>query len=151
MSKPADIYNGLQSGFQNSAFLSYMDKANVFLGLRQSFDNYPAICIEEGKTNPESSIDFNTFVDVEINIPIFIFVKPFDKDKQISGDAGTVSVGSADILNDVKKQLMADRTLGGECIDISIGAVDPLLENWPTRTQQIMVTVKFRQNITTRA
>jgi len=150
MSKPSDIYNAIQSQLQNAASLSYMDDNAIFIGLRQSFDEFPAICIEEGKTQPEKQNDFNVYVDVVININLFILIKPFDANKQIVGDIGTVSVGAADILNDIKIALSADTTLGGKAIDMNFGGADPLLENWPNRNQSLVLIVLFRQNRVTR-
>lgn len=145
MSTPTQIYTAIQTQLRADASLSYVEDSAVLLGLRESFVQYPAICIEEGKTLQEN-IDVDTFVDITMRIPIFILIKPLDPDKQLVGDLASVTVGAADILNDLKKALSADPTLGGYAINSYFGEADPLLEQWPTRSQSLVFIVFFRQH-----
>jgi hypothetical protein len=55
-------------------------------------------------------------------------------------------------MNDVKKALSADHTLGGACINLTVGDGQyDSGEDYPLRGFQISVEVLYRQNRLTRA
>lgn len=147
MSTPAQVYAALIDVLQSSATLSYISDNAILLGMRERFDNFPCLVIEEGTTADEE-IDINGYVDLRMNTSINALVQVTNVDKQIVGD--TTTKGTADIVNDIKTAICADRTLGGVVIDCTFKEVINSVDEWPVRVAAIGIEILYRQNSTTR-
>lgn len=145
---PGAIFTALKAALVASTDLSYVDDSYIFIGKRGNVANYPAIVLEPG---PDKIV--RQVYPEEERIQVILVgcgIKVYDEDKQI---VGTASVkGVADFMNDVKKALSADHTLGGACINLTVGdAQYDSGDDYPLRGFQISVDVLYRQNRLTRA
>lgn len=144
---PAAIITALQTALKNSADLSYVNDENIFIGSRGNILNHPALEIEIGpdkKARDENVSELRTQT-------VFIVgtIKIFDESKQIIGTSSLP--GLADFMNHVKKAMSADYTLGGACINLSVGDGDyDQKEDYPIRRFAISSEILYRQNRLTR-
>lgn len=145
MSKPADVLAQLKTQLQNSANLSYVDDANIFLGAREGVTVFPAICIERVEMVEEEYV--YPKARLKMICEVIILVKCEDKDKQLSGDpSGSPAIrGTLDVENDVKLAIDSDRTLGGKAIHLEIlDSADGVVE-FPIRSVNLRVSIWFEQ------
>jgi hypothetical protein len=145
---PAAILTALKAALVASSDLSYVDDSYIFIGKRGNVANFPAIVLEPG---PDKIVK-QVYPDEERVQVILVggAIKVYDEDKQLVGDVNVKGV--ADFMNDVKKALSADHTLGGACINLTVGDGQyDSGEDYPLRGFQISVEVLYRQNRLTRA
>lgn len=144
MSTPAQVLTALQNQLKNSAALSGVNDAMILLGIRDSYNQFPAIVIEPIPQAEEISNDTNVKVDIRYPVAVIGYSKVMEPDKQIVGDAN--SIGLADLENNIKKAISEDHTLGGVAIMATIKTSEPDLIEWPTRSISIEVEILFRQD-----
>jgi len=147
MSKPSEILTALKAQLQNNSNLSYVNDAAILLGIRKELTIFPSIVIERISNSEANYVYPKKRLTMKVAIVCFIDVK--DKDKQIVGDANVK--GTMDIENDVKLALDSDLTLGGKAFKLEIiDSLDDFID-YPIRSVEIIVDIKYEQTKGTRA
>lgn len=143
------IYEKVKSILEDDAVLeTYIKK--VFAGTRDNIpvNNFPCIILEPAKA-PEKFITMPHKVEIGFMITIFAYIKIFDVDKQIVGDATTK--GILDVNFDIKKALGAYIDLDGECIYFEFLDTRFDFDSYPFRGVEMDMEVILRQDFKTRA
>jgi len=147
MTTPAGILTALKTLLEDSSDLSYVKDTEIFLGLREAYNVFPCIVIEKTRSD-EQRDDVNGKAKIFMRVVVFGINRITDVDQQLVGSGGLK--GTADMENDIKKAISADKTLGGTVIDINFGASVDNTEGWPTRGIGVEIEIEFRQTETTR-
>jgi len=141
MSAVGEVMLALANRLRGAESLSYV-KA-VFLGQRESITAFPVIVLEPAKVREEEDV-YNR-AEVFLDVLVMGFVNVANKDEQIVG-MGRV-VGVLDLLDDVKKAIDEDRTLGGRVIHCFIGETRLGVVEYPVRGFELDVSIRFRQRV----
>lgn len=147
MSKPSTVYDALVSQLRASSALSYIDDGLIFEGVRDHITMFPCLFVEPASST-EIDSDINSKVDITLQIKIVAFNRVEDVDRQIVGD--TNIKGIFDLENDIKTAISSDRTLGGSALDAKVVGSDYSFDEWPIRSVEIEVEIRFRQIESTR-
>jgi len=142
------IFNKVKSILEADTTLStYIKK--VYAGTRKDVptNNFPCIFLEPTKA-PEKPVTMPHGLEIGFTITIFGYIKIYDIDKQIVGDATTK--GILDVNFDIKKALGANETLDGECINFEFLDTRFTFDSYPFRGVEIDMEVILRQNFVTR-
>lgn len=147
MSTPAQVTSAIITQLKNSSDLSYVNDLAILNGARDDINVYPTILLEP-TYDEEEDTDTNTKVTLRSGFVLMAYNRVSEVSKQIVGDVN--SKGIKDILNDIKKALSSDRTLGGVAIDVRIGRAEYDFNEFPTRMVALGIEVIFRQTESTR-
>lgn len=147
MSTPAQITTAVISQLQASSSLSYINDLAILNGARDDINIYPTLILEPSYDD-EQDTDTNTKVTLRSGFVLMAYTRVNEISKQIVGDS--VSKGVKDILNDIKKAISADRTLGGVAIDVKFGRATYDFDEFPARMVALELEVLFRQTESTR-
>lgn len=142
------IFNKVKSILEEDAVLkTYIKK--VFSGTRGDIpvNNFPCIILEPAKA-PEKPVTLPHKMEIGFTINIFAYIKIFDVDKQIVGDASTK--GILDVNFDIKKALGAYIDLGGECLYFEFLDTSFDFDSYPFRGLEINMEIILRQDFKTR-
>ena len=144
---PASILSAVQDALQNSADLSYINDADILLGVREGITTFPCVVIEVvGDRVVEESFQYE---ERAIGINIIGYIQVYDKDKQIVGDTNTKGV--LDIENDIRKAISADITLGlADVYDTRLLTTVQDIDQYPIRGFAINIECHYRQSRLTR-
>jgi hypothetical protein len=144
---PASIVDKIKEKLQDSSFLSYIDDADIMLGVRENVTKFPCLVIEVvGDRLLEETYPYE---ERALGINIIGYIQVFDKDKQIVGDTNTKGV--LDIDNDIRKVISADTTLGlADVYDTKLIAIVQDIEQYPIRGFAVNIEIHYRQNRVTR-
>ncbi len=142
MSKPAEVFSALTAQLEANATLSGYVK-QFLEGQReaQSITQYPTVIVDY--TGSGETDDAYGEQRIRMRCIVYLVMNVTDKDKQIVGDSTTK--GALDYLNDLKKAIDTDRTLGGKAIhtyilDDSFSTVD-----FPVRVLALNVEILIEQ------
>jgi hypothetical protein len=142
------IFNKVKSILEEDIELKKYIKV-VYAGTR---DNIPVnmfpVLILEPVNAPEEAVTMPHNTEINFTVTIWAYVKIFDVDKQIVGDATTKGV--LDINFDIKKALGAHLDLGGECLYFSFPNTRFDFDSFPFRGVGIDMQIVLRQNFVTR-
>jgi hypothetical protein len=128
--------------------LSYVNDANILLGVREALTMFPAILIEP--ISDELTGESIQYENRTLRVNVTAYIQVYDKDKQIVGDTNTKGV--LDVENDIRKAISSDSTLGlSDTYDCRILSSIHDFEQYPVRGFGINLEVHYRQNRTTRA
>lgn len=147
MSTPTQIVNAIISQLQSSSSLSYINDLAILNGARDDINIYPMLILEP-TYDDELDTDTNTKVDIKSGFVLMAYNRVNEISKQIVGDSN--NKGVKDIINDIKKAISSDRTLGGVAIDTKIGRASYDFDEFPTRMVALEIEVHFRQTESTR-
>jgi hypothetical protein len=141
------ILQEIQDILQNSTYLSYINDANIFLGVRENVTMFPCLVIEvAGDRLLDETYPYEGRV---LGLNIIVFVQVFDKDKQLAGDTNTKGV--LDIENDIRKAISADITLGlADIYDTRLLSTVQDITQYPIRGFAISLECHYRQSRLTR-
>ena len=121
----------------------------VYSGTR---DNIPTnmfpVLILEPTNSPEEAITMPHGIEITFTITIFGYIKIYDVDKQIVGDA--TNKGILDLNFDIKKALGANEDLDGECLYFSFPNTRFDFGSFPFRGVEIDMRITLRQSFVTR-
>ena len=142
------IFNKIKSILENDAVLKGYIKI-VYSGTRDNIpvNNFPCIILEPTNA-PEEAITMPHKTEINFTLTIWAYVKIFDVDKQIVGDATTKGV--LDVNFDIKKALGAHIDLDGECLYFSFPNTRFDFDSYPFRGVGIDMKITLRQNFVTR-
>ena len=146
--KLEDIWNKVKTILEVDPVLSTYIKI-VYSGTRENIpvNNFPCIILEPTNA-PEEAITMPHKTEINFTVTIWAYVKIFDVDKQIVGDATTKGV--LDVNFDIKKALGAHIDLGGECLYFSFPNTRFDFDSYPFRGVGIDMKITLRQNFVTR-
>jgi len=138
---PNDALDALRDVLVADTTLAGYVKA-VFLGVRDRISVFPSIVLEP-LTIIESNESFERN-DCRMSVAVIGYLQEMDAEKQIVGDA--THTGILTFLNDIKKAICADPTLGGYVIDAVCPESHFEFVNYPIRSVTVGVELLFRQN-----
>jgi hypothetical protein len=141
------IVEEIQDILQASSYLSYIDDANIFLGVRENVTIFPCLVIEV--VGDRLLDETYPYEGRALDINVIVFIKVFDKDKQLAGDTNTKGV--LDIENDIRKAISADITLGlADIYDTRLLSTVQDIVQYPIRGFAISLECHYRQSRLTR-
>jgi len=142
------IFNKVKSILEEDTELKKYIKI-VYAGTRDDIpvNMFPCIILEPTSA-PEEAITMPHNTEINFTITIFGYIKIFDTDKQIVGDA--ITKGVLDINFDIKKALGAHIDLDGECLYFSFPNTRFDFDSYPFRGIGIDMQITLRQNFVTR-
>jgi len=149
MASTDTIIAQIKTQLQNSSALSYVDDNLIFLGARDTINQFPAIVLEPLRVDESSERDVYQSVDLRIFFAVIGYVNIPDPSYQMVGDGSSIK-GILDVENDIKKAISGDRTLGGNAIYTWIRTSTFDLDQFPVRSVGIEIEVLTRQTDTTR-
>ena len=149
MASTDTIIAQIKTQLQNSSALSYVDDNLIFLGARDTINQFPAIVLEPLRVDESSERDVYQSVDLRIFFAVIGYVNIPDPSYQMVGDGSSIK-GILDLENDIKKAISGDRTLGGNAIYTWIRTSTFDLDQFPVRSVGIEIEVLTRQTDTTR-
>ena len=146
--KLEDIWNKVKTILEVDPVLSTYIKI-VYSGTRENIpvNNFPCIILEPTNA-PEEAITMPHKTEINFTVTIWAYVKIFDVDKQIVGDATTKGV--LDVNFDIKKALGAHIDLDGECLYFSFPNTRFDFDSYPFRGVGIDMKITLRQSFVTR-
>lgn len=143
------IFEKVKSILEDDAVLKIYIK-KVYAGTRENIpvNNFPCIILEPTKA-PELPVTLPHKMEIGFKITIFAYIKIYDVDKQMVGDATTK--GILDVNYDIKKALGAYIDLDGECISFEFLDTSFSFEDFPFRGVEMDMEIILRQDFKTRA
>lgn len=143
------IWEKIKSILEDDTTLATYIKV-VYSGTRDNIpvNMFPVIILEPTNA-PEEPITMPHNTEVSFTLTIFGYIKIFDVDKQIVGDATTKGV--LDLNFDIKKALGAHEDLDGECLYFSFPNTRFDFNSYPYRGVEIDMNIILRQDFVTRA
>ncbi len=146
--KLEDIWNKIKTILEEDTVLSPCIKM-VYSGTRDNIpvNMFPCIILEPTNA-PEEAVTMPHNTEINFTATIFGYIKIFDVDKQIVGDATTK--GILDLNFDIKKALGAHIDLDGECLYFSFPDTRFDFSSYPFRGVEIDIKITLRQNFVTR-
>ena len=146
--KLEDIWNKIKTILEEDTVLSPYIKA-VYSGTRDDIpvNMFPCIILEPTNA-PEEPVTMPHNTEINFTLTIFGYIKIFDVDKQIVGDATTK--GILDLNFDIKKALGAHIDLDGECLYFSFPNTRFDFSSYPFRGVEIDMQITLRQSFVTR-
>ena len=147
--KLEDIWNKVKTILEEDTVLSPYIKI-VYSGTRDDIpvNMFPCIILEPTNA-PEEAVTMPHNTEINFTLTIFGYIKIFDVDKQIVGDATTK--GILDLNFDIKKALGAHIDLNGECLYFSFPDTRFDFSSYPFRGVEIDMKITLRQSFVTRA
>jgi len=146
--KLEDIWNKIKTILEEDGVLSTYIKI-VYSGTRDNIPVNMFHCIIMETTNaPEEAVTMPHNTAITFTVTIWAYVKIFDVDKQIVGDATTKGV--LDISFDIKKALGAHIDLDEECLYFSFPNTRFDFDSYPFRGVGIDMQIVLRQSFVTR-
>ena len=142
------IFNKVKSILTaNTTLAAYIKK--VYAGTRDDIpvNNFPCILLEPTNA-PERPVTIPNNMEIEFKMTIFAYIKVYDVDKQIVGDATTK--GILDVNYDIKTALGAYIDLDGECLEYSLPDTRFTFDSYPFRGVEIDMSITLRQSFVTR-
>lgn len=139
-----EIYNILNTAKQSGS-LTYFK--NILKGVRDfniEIDNALPVIVLEPLRDIEDSATLPHRKKITFIINIFIVMKVYNFDEQITGGEGTK--GILDMVEDVKNVLNANRTLNGKVIKFNFTDTSYSFEDYPIR--QAVITMENEYIIT---
>jgi len=146
--KLEDIWNKVKTILEEDTVLSPYIKI-IYSGTRDNIpvNLFPCIILE--LTNaPEEAVTMPHKMEINFTITIWAYIKIYDVDKQIVGDATTK--GILDINFDIKKAFGSHLDLDGECLYFSFPNTRFDFDSYPFRGVGIDMQITLRQSFVTR-
>jgi len=142
------IFNKVKSILEEDTELKKYIKV-VYAGTRDDIPTnmFPVIILEPTNA-PEESVTMPHGTEVTFTITIFGYIKIYDVDKQIIGDATTK--GILDVNFDIKKALGGYIDLDNECLYFSFPDTRFDFSSYPFRGVEIDMKITLRQSFVTR-
>ena len=142
------IWNKIKTILEEDTVLSPYIKV-VYSGTRDNIpvNMFPCIILEPTNA-PEEPITMPHNTEINFTLTIFGYIKIFDVDKQIVGDA--INKGILDLNFDIKKALGAHIDLDGECLYFSFPNTRFDFSSYPFRGVEIDMQITLRQSLVTR-
>ena len=142
------IWNKVKTILEEDTVLSPYIKV-VYSGTRDNVpvNMFPCIILEPTNA-PEEPVTMPHNTEINFTITIWAYIKIYDVDKQIVGDATTKGV--LDVNFDIKKALGAHIDLDGECLYFSFPNTRFDFDSYPFRGVGIDMQVTLRQSFVTR-
>ncbi|MBA7585644.1 hypothetical protein ES708_27630 [subsurface metagenome] len=146
--KLEDIWNKIKTILEEDTVLSTYIKI-VYSGTRENIpvNMFPCIILEPTNA-PEEAVTMPHNTEINFTATIFGYIKIFDVDKQIVGDA--TNKGILDLNFDIKKALGAHIDLDGECLYFSFPDTRFDFSSYPFRGTEIDIKITLRQSFVTR-
>jgi len=146
--KLEDIWNKIKTILEEDTVLSPYIKV-VYSGTRDDIpvNMFPCIILEPTNA-PEEAVTMPHKTEINFTATIFAYIKIFDVDKQIVGDA--TNKGILDLNFDIKKALGAHIDLDGECLYFSFPDTRFDFSSYPFRGVEIDIKITLRQSFVTR-
>jgi len=146
--KLEDVWNKIKTILEEDIELKKYIKI-VYSGTRDNIpvNNFPCIILEPTNA-PEEAVTMPHKTEINFTATIFSYIKIFDVDKQIVGDATTK--GILDLNFDIKKALGAHIDLDGECLYFSFPDTRFDFSSYPFRGVEIDMKITLRQDFVTR-
>lgn len=146
--KLEDIWNKVKIILEEDTVLSPYIKV-VYSGTRDDIpvNMFPCIILEPTNA-PEEPVTMPHNTEINFTVTIFGYIKIFDVDKQIVGDATTK--GILDLNFDIKKALGAHIDLDGNCLYFSFPDTRFDFSSYPFRGVEIDIKITLRQSFVTR-
>lgn len=146
--KLEDIWNKVKTILEEDIVLKTYIKI-VYSGTRDDIplQNFPCIILEPTNA-PEEAVTMPHNTEINFTATIFGYIKIFDVDKQIVGDA--TNKGILDLNFDIKKALGAHVDLDGECLYFGFPDTRFDFSSYPFRGIEIDMKITLRQNFVTR-
>lgn len=146
--KLEDIWNKIKTILKEDIVLSPYIKI-VYSGTRENIpvNNFPCIILEPVNA-PEEPVTMPHNTEINFTITIWAYIKIYDVDKQIVGDATTKGV--LDVNFDIKKALGTYLDLDGECLYFSFPDTRFDFDSYPFRGVGIDMKITLRQSFVTR-
>jgi len=142
------IWNKVKSILEEDIELKKYIKV-VYAGTRDDIKvNMFPVLILEPTNAPEEPVTMPHNTEINFTITIFGYVKVFDVDKQITGDATTK--GILDLNFDIKKALGGHIDLDNECLYFSFPDTRFDFSSYPFRGVEIDMKITLRQSFVTR-
>jgi len=142
MSKPATVFDALMTRLQADSTLSGYVKQ--FLEGEREIDSvtqFPTLMVDYLGSSEED--DTYGVQRITMRAAIILVINVSAKEKQITGD--TATRGALDYLNDIKKAIDGDRTLGGVAIHTAIREDNFTTVNFPVRALSVNLEILFEQ------
>ena len=142
------IWNKVKTILEEDTVLSPYIKV-VYSGTRDNVpvNMFPCIILEPTNA-PEEPVTMPHNTEINFTITIWGYIKIFDVDKQIVGDATTKGV--LDVNFDIKKALGGHINLDNECLYFSFPNTRFDFDSYPFRGVGIDMQIVLRQNFVTR-
>ena len=142
------IWNKIKTILEEDTVLSPYIKV-VYSGTRDNIpvNMFPCIILEPTNA-PEEPVTMPHNTEINFTLTIFGYIKIFDVDKQIVGDA--TNKGILDLNFDIKKALGAHLDLDGECLYFSFPNTRFDFSSYPFRGVEIDIQITLRQSFVTR-
>jgi len=146
--KLEDIWDKIKTILEKDIVLKDYIKI-VYSGTRENIpvNNFPCIIMEPTNA-PEEAVTMPHNTEINFTATIFGYIKIFDVDKQIVGDA--TNKGILDLNFDIKKALGAHIDLDGECLYFSFPDTRFDFSSYPFRGVEIDMKITLRQSFVTR-
>ena len=146
--KLEDIWNKVKTILEEDTILSPYIKI-VYSGTRENIpvNNFPCIILEPTNA-PEEPVTMPHKMEINFTITIWAYIKIYDVDKQIVGDA--TNKGILDLNFDIKKALGAHIDLDDECLYFSFPDTRFDFSSYPFRGVEIDMKITLRQSFVTR-
>ena len=142
------IWNKVKTILEEDAVLSPYIKV-VYSGTRDDIPTNMFPCIILEPTNaPEEPVTMPHNTEINFTLTIFGYIKIYDVDKQIVGDA--TNKGILDLNFDIKKALGAHIDLDDECLYFSFPDTRFDFSSYPFRGVEIDMKITLRQSFVTR-
>jgi len=142
------IWNKVKTILEEDTVLSPYIKV-VYSGTRDNIpvNMFPCIILEPTNA-PEEPVTMPHNTEINFTLTIFGYIKIYDVDKQIVGDA--TNKGILDLNFDIKKALGAYIDLDGECLYFSFPDTRFDFDSYPFRGVGIDMQITLRQSFVTR-
>jgi len=142
------IFNKIKSILEVDTVLETYIKI-VYAGTRDNIpvNLFPCIILEPTSA-PEEAVTMPHNTEINFTITIFGYIKIFNVDKQIVGDA--TNKGILDLNFDIKKALGGHIDLDNECLYFSFPNTRFDFSSYPFRGVEIDMQITLRQNFVTR-
>lgn len=142
------IWNKIKTILEGDTVLETYIKI-VYEGTRDNIpvNLFPCIILEPTNA-PEEPVTMPHNTEINFTLTIFGYIKIFDVDKQIVGDA--TNKGILDLNFDIKKALGAHIDLDGECLYFSFPNTRFDFSSYPFRGVEIDIQITLRQSFVTR-
>lgn len=142
------IFNKVKSILEDDTELKKYIKV-VYAGTRDNIpvNLFPCIILEPTSA-PEESVTMPHNTEINFTATIFGYIKIFDVDKQIVGDA--TNRGILDLNFDIKKALGGHIDLDNECLYFSFPDTRFDFSSYPFRGVEIDIKITLRQSFVTR-
>jgi len=142
------IFNKIKSILEVDTVLETYIKI-VYAGTRDNIpvNLFPCIILEPISA-PEESVTIPHNTEINFTLTIFGYIKIFNVDKQIVGDA--TNKGILDLNFDIKKALGGHIDLDNECLYFSFPNTRFDFSSYPFRGVEIDMQITLRQSFVTR-